>query len=133
MSIFTANGVAAEPATYLPPVRQLLTLEQVKERLERDLPPGAPLTEKDLDIRFQLTAWPDLLHKIINFAGLTAREQPPPDDTHRKYLANFRDRKARGLSVDGSRYGATLPPLPVQGSLHARRPQLKVVGEGRKS
>ena len=37
-----------------------------------------------------------LLQKIINFAGLTAREQPPPDDTHRKYLANFRDRKARG-------------------------------------
>ena len=97
MSIFTANGVAAEPATYLPPVRQLLMLEQIKERLDRDLPPGAPLTEKDLDIRFQLTAWPDMLQKIINFAGLTAREQPPPDDTHRKYLANFRDRKARGL------------------------------------
>ena len=38
-----------------------------------------------------------LLQKIINFAGLTAREQPPPDDTHRKYFANFRDRKARGL------------------------------------
>ena len=38
-----------------------------------------------------------LLQKIIEFAKLTTREQPPPDNTHRKYLANFRDRKARGL------------------------------------
>lgn len=48
MSIFLTNGVAAEPATYLPPVRQLLTLEQVKERLERDLLSDATLTEKQL-------------------------------------------------------------------------------------
>lgn len=48
MSIFSTNGVAAESAIYLPPVRQQLTLERVKERLERDLPPGATLTEEQL-------------------------------------------------------------------------------------
>ena len=48
MSIFSTNRVSAEPATYLPPVRQQLTLEQIKERLDRDPPPGATLTEKQL-------------------------------------------------------------------------------------
>lgn len=38
-----------------------------------------------------------LLQQISEFAQLTTREQPLPDDTHRKYLATFRDRKARGL------------------------------------
>ena len=97
MSIFFTNGVAAEPATYLPPVRQLLMLEQVDERVEREPPLGAPLTEKDLDIRYELTAWPDHLQKITEFAELSTGKQPLPDDTHRKYLENFRDRKARGL------------------------------------
>ena len=38
-----------------------------------------------------------LLQQISKFAKLTARKQPLPDDTHQKYLATFRDRKARGL------------------------------------
>lgn len=97
MSIFLTNGVAAEPATHLPHIRLLLRLEQVKERQERDLPPGAPLTEEDLNERYPLAARPDHLHKITKFAELTTRDQPLPDDTHRKYLENFRDRKARGL------------------------------------
>jgi hypothetical protein len=97
MSIFSTNVVAAEPATYLPPVRQLLTLEQVKKRLERDLPLDAPLSEEELNERYHLTAGPDHLQNITEFAKLSTRKQPLPDDTHRKYLENFRDRKARGL------------------------------------
>ena len=40
---------------------------------------------------------PLLLQKIIKFAQLTLRGQQLLDETHRKYLANFRDRKMRGL------------------------------------
>lgn len=39
----------------------------------------------------------DLLQKIIDFAKLTTRDLPLATDTHKKYLMNFRDRKARGL------------------------------------
>ena len=49
----------------------------------------------------------DHLQKIIEFAELSTGKQPLPDGTHRKYLENFRDRKARGLldpacTTDGS-------------------------------
>lgn len=50
-----------------------------------------------------------LLHKIIDFSGLTSRAQFPPDKTHRKYLATFCDRKARGL-LDPARTTDGRPP-----------------------
>lgn len=109
MSIFPNNRVATEPAAYLPPLRQLLTLEQVKKRLGRDLPLDVPLSKEELNERYQLTAWPDHLQNITEFAKLSTRKQPLPDDTHRKYLENFRDRKARGL-LDPSRTTEGGPP-----------------------